>query len=103
MGIFYLMISTICAVMGHIFVKKSDGMRKIKYTIYAVISFLTAIVLLSMSIKYMNMGIAFAIWSGLSIVFNNLFNIIVYKEEFSFRKLRGIAYIVAGIVILEAF
>jgi|SRR5699024_9955805 len=101
MGILYLAISTVCAVLGHILVKKSDGMTKNTFTILALVSFLAAISLLSLAIKYINMGIAFAIWSGLSIVFNNLFNIIVYKEEFSFRKLRGITYIVVGVVILE--
>ncbi|GAA0440123.1 MAG: DMT family transporter [Bacillota bacterium] len=103
MGISLLMISTICAVVGHIFVKKTDGMTKIRYILSALVSFMAAITLLSIAIKYMNMGIAFAIWSGLSIVFNNLFNIIVYKEEFSFRKLRGLLFIIAGVVILEAF
>lgn len=102
MGIFYLAISTICAVAGHVFVKKSNGMSNIIYTISALLSFLAAIALLSLSIKYVDMGIAFAIWSGLSIVFNNLINILVYKEEFTFRKLRGITYIVVGVVILEA-
>jgi len=101
MGILYLTISTIFAVLGHIFVKKSEGMSKHRFTILALISFLVAILLLSISIKYINMGIAFAIWSGLSIVFNNLFNILIYKEEFSFPKLRGIIYIVAGVIILE--
>lgn len=101
MGIFYLAISTIFAVLGHIFVKKSEGMTKMKFTIFALISFLIAITLLSFSIKYIHMGIAFAVCSGLSIVFNNLFNIILYKEEFSFPKLRGIVYIVLGVVLLE--
>ncbi|WP_077300973.1 DMT family transporter [Virgibacillus pantothenticus] len=103
MGIVILLISTICAVTGHIFVKKSEGMAKMNHTIFALISFLTAIILLSIAIKYMNMGIAFAIWSGLSIVFNNLFNIVVYKEEFTLRKLKGLALIVIGVIILEAF
>ncbi|MBM7644943.1 small multidrug resistance pump [Scopulibacillus daqui] len=103
MGAVFLMVSTICAVAGHIFVKKSEDMTRKMYALLAVCAFLTAITLLSIAIKYVNMGIAFAIWSGLSIVFNNLFNIIIYKEEFSFRKLRGIAYIVIGVVILEAF
>lgn len=103
MGTIYLVISTICAVAGHVFVKKADGMTNLKNTLAALVSFLAAITLLSIAIKYMNMGIAFAIWSGLSIVFNNVFNIIVYKEEFSLRKLKGIAFIVAGVILLEAF
>lgn len=103
MGIFYLAVSTIFAVLGHLFVKKSDGMKQKRFIIFALISFLAAISLLSLTIQYINMGIAFAIWSGLSIVFNNLFNIILYKEEFSFHKLRGIVYIVLGVVILQLF
>lgn len=103
MGILYLAISTVFAVLGHLFVKKSDGMTKHKFTMLALLSFLVAISLLSFSIKYINMGIAFAIWSGLSIIFNNLFNIILYKEEFSLHKLRGIVYIVLGVVLLEVF
>ena len=42
MGIVILLISTICAVIGHIFVKKSEGMAKMNHTIFALISFLTA-------------------------------------------------------------
>lgn len=103
MGTIYLIISTVCAVAGHIFVKKADGMTNLKYTLAALFAFLTAITFLSIAIKYMNMGIAFAIWSGLSIVFNNVFNIVVYKEEFSLRKLKGIALIVVGVILLEAF
>lgn len=101
MGIIYLTISTIFSVMGHVFVKKSEGMRNLKYTLFAMGSFIVAIGLLAISITTINMGIAFAIWSGLSIVFNNVFNIVVYKESFSLAKLRGIVYIVAGVMILE--
>lgn len=101
MGIVYLTVSTIFSVMGHVFVKKSAGMTRLKYTVFALSSFILAIALLAFSIMSINMGVAFAIWSGLSIVFNNVFNIVVYKEEFSLAKLRGIAYIVAGVAILE--
>src|SRR5699024_11406739 len=74
-------------------------MSKDRFSILALMSFFVAILLLSISIKYINMGIAFAIWSGLSIVFNNLFNILIYKEEFSFPKLRGIIYLVCRLLL----
>src|SRR5690625_7929798 len=93
MGILYLTISTIFAVLGHIFVKKSEGMSKHRFTILALISFLVAILLLSISIKYINMVIAFAICSGFSILFTNLFNIIIFTFLFLFIYLMLFFYI----------
>jgi len=75
---------------GYLDYERFDRMTNEGYSLFALSSFIIAIALLSFSLTIINMGIAFAIWSGLSIVFNNVFNIVVYKEEFSLAKLRGL-------------
>ncbi len=84
-----------------VFMKLSDGLKNVKYTVLTVISVLCSIGLLSIAVKTLPLGPAYAVWTGLGTVLNVVFGILVFKESKSKRKLICIAAVLLGVVGLR--
>ena len=56
---------------------------------------------LSQSLKYIPLGVAYAIWSGLGTVGSVLLGLLIWKEVLGPLHLFGIALIVVGVVVLN--
>lgn len=84
-----------------VFMKLSDGLKNVKYTVLTVISVFCSIGLLSIAVKTLPLGPAYAVWTGLGTVLNVVFGILVFKESKSKRKLICIAAVLLGVVGLR--
>ncbi|WP_445487418.1 DMT family transporter [Niallia sp. 03133] len=103
MGYLFLAISLILGVSGQLCVKLSKGFKVLLPTIGAFLLFIPCIYFVSLTTKYFEMGIVFAIWAGLTIVSTTLLGIYLFKESKSTRKLVSVGLIIIGVVILKAF
>ncbi len=65
--------------------------------------YLGAFYLLSQVIAYIPIGVAYAMWSGLGIVFISLVGYIVFHQSLSIQTIIGIAFILFGVVIVNMF
>lgn len=59
-------------------------------------------ILLSLAIKRVALGVAYALWEGVGILFIMFFSVIWFNEAFSLTKLTGLAILVIGIVMLKS-
>lgn len=84
-----------------VFMKLSDGLKNVKYTVLTAISVFFSIGLLSIAVKTLPLGPAYAVWTGLGTVLNVVFGIVVFKESKSKRKLICIAAVLLGVVGLR--
>lgn len=84
-----------------VFMKLSNGLKNAKYTVLTAISVFCSIGLLSMAVKTLPLGPAYAVWTGLGTVLNVVFGIIVFKESKSARKLICVAAILLGVIGLR--
>ena len=62
-----------------------------------------AFYLLSIALRQMPVGIAYAIWSGLGIVLVSIIGLIVFGQKLDVAAVIGLSLIVAGVVIVNLF
>ena len=64
----FLAVAIICEVIGTSFMKQSDGFTRLVPSLVTVAAYLAAFYCLSLTLKTIPTGIAYAIWSGVGIV-----------------------------------
>ena len=97
----YLMIAIAGEVMGTSALKASNGMTRILPSLLVVIGYSLTFWSLSITLKVLPVGIAYAIWCGLGIVSIVLIGILYFGEEFTILHLLGTGLILAGVIILS--
>lgn len=74
--------------------KASEGFRRFGPCVLAVLGYAAAFYVLSVSLKQIPLGIAYAIWSGLGTVGSVLLGVLIWRESLGFAHLVGIGLIV---------
>lgn len=96
-----LIIAILSEVIGTSALKASDGFTKFWPSIIVVIGYGGAFYFLSLALKVIPMGIAYAIWSGIGIVLISLAGWVVYGQKLDLAALAGMALIIAGVFVLQ--
>jgi len=83
--------------------KSSEGFTKLFPSIMVVIGYSVAFYFLSITLKAIPVGIAYAIWSGVGIVLVSLAGWFLYGQKLDGPALIGMALIICGVVIMNVF
>ncbi|MFC9599142.1 DMT family transporter [Peribacillus butanolivorans] len=94
-------IAIISEVFGSSMLKVSNGFKKVFPSIGVIIGMGIAFYCLSLSLKTIPLGTAYAIWSGIGTALTALVGVIVYKERFNLKKFLGLVLIIGGVVVLK--
>ncbi len=100
-GYLLLIIAIVAEVFGSSMLKASNGFKKILPVFGIIIGYGLAFYSLSLSLKTIPLGMAYAIWSGVGTALIALIGVIVYKEGLSSKKLFGLGLIIAGVILLN--
>ena len=98
-----LLIAIISETAATLALKASDGFTKLAPSIITVVGYAAALYFLSITIKVIPVGIAYAIWSGVGIVLVTFFAIFYYKQIPDLAAIIGMILIIAGVVVLNLF
>lgn len=79
-------IAIISEVFGSSMLKVSNGFKKLFPSIGVIIGMGIAFYCLSLSLKTIPLGTAYAIWSGIGTALTALVGVIVYKESFNLKN-----------------
>lgn len=101
MGVMLLIISVVFSIIANIFVKLSRGFENKLSSILAFLFFGICIYFLTMSVQFIEVGVAYAIWSGVSIAAISIVGIIFFQESTDKIKLASIFIIMAGVLTLQ--
>jgi small multidrug resistance pump len=66
-----------------------------------VVGYSLAFYFLSLTLRAIPLGVAYAVWSGVGIVLVSLLGWVVYGQRLDLAALIGIALIAAGVVVLN--
>ncbi|GLQ34410.1 multidrug transporter [Amylibacter marinus] len=99
----YLCVAIIAETIATTLLKSSNGFTKLWPSIGALVGFAITLYLLALTLRYMPVGVVYAIWSGAGIVLITIAGIIFFKQHLDFAGYLGIALIVTGVVVLQAF
>jgi small multidrug resistance pump len=103
MSYLYLALAIIGELIGSSLLKASEGFSKLFPTIGVIIAFVSCFFFLSVSLKTIPLNTAYAIWSGLGVVFTTIISVLIWKEKINMASIAGIILILAGVVILNLF
>ena len=96
-----LLFAITSEVIGTSCLKLSEGFSKPIPTLVVLVSYATAMLLLSRVVQTIPLGITYALWSGIGIVAIVLVGLFAYKQVPSPGELVGIATITAGVIIVN--
>jgi len=103
MGYLYLAIAILAEVVATSALKYSDGFTKPLASIVVVAGYGIAFYCLSIVLKTIPIGIAYAIWAGLGIVLISIVGYFFYQQKLDVAAIVGISLILVGVVIINAF
>ncbi len=98
-----LVLAITAEVIGTAGLKASEGFARLGPSMLAVVGYCAAFYFLSLSLKQLPLGIAYAIWSGLGTVGSVLLGVLIWRETLGPAHLAGIVLILAGVVVLNVF
>jgi small multidrug resistance pump len=83
--------------------KASEGFTKLGPSAIVVLGYGVAFYCLSLTLRTIPVGIAYAVWSGLGIVLITGFAWIYFGQKLDTAALVGMALILCGVVIMNVF
>lgn len=99
----YLAVAIIFEVIGTTALKHSEGFTRLGASLVTVGSYALAFYFLSLPIRVFPVGVVYAIWSGFGIVLITLIGWVWFRQSLDLAALIGIAFIIAGVLIVNLF
>jgi small multidrug resistance pump len=99
----YLLLAIIAEVIATSALKASEGFTKLLPSLIVMIGYSISFYFLSLTLKSIPVGIAYAIWSGVGITFISLIGYFYYKQTLDLPAIVGILFIVTGVLIINLF
>lgn len=98
-----LFFAILTEVIGTSALKFSDGFTKPIPGMVVVAGYGLSFYLLSIALKVMPLGVAYAIWSGVGLILTVIAGMILWRETLDWARVAGIVLIIAGIILINVF
>ncbi|WP_437339744.1 DMT family transporter [Gilliamella apis] len=98
-----LFAAIICEVIATSSLKLSNGFTNLTFSIITIVGYSASFYILSLALKTIPVGIAYAIWSGIGIIIISLIAWIFLKQSLDLAALIGMGFIIFGVVIINLF
>ena len=98
-----LFVAILLEIAGTTCLQKSEQFTKLAPTLAMAGFYLGAFYFLSIVLKTIPVGLAYAIWSGLGIVLISCVGVFVFRHKLDAPAVLGLALIVVGVVIINVF
>lgn len=83
--------------------KASDSFTRLWPSALAIAGYAIAFYCLTITLRTIPTGVAYAIWSGLGIVLITVASFVMYRQSIDLAGVLGMALIIAGVVVLNVF
>ena len=99
----FLSIAIISEVIATSCLKAAEGFTRFWPSLVVIVGYLLAFYLLSLTLKTIPVGVAYAIWSGVGIVLIALSGWLFLGQSLDMPALIGLSLIVAGVAVINVF
>ena len=103
MSYLYLSIAIIAEVIATNALNASERFTKLVPCILVVLGYGAAFYFLSLTLKSMPLGVAYAIWAGLGIVLSAAVAAVIFKQTPDMPAMLGMALIILGVIVINVF
>ena len=97
----YLSIAILAEVIATSSLKAAEGFTRLTPSLIVIFGYGTAFYALSLTLRTMQVGTAYAIWSGVGTVLISLIAWLLYNQKLDAAAILGITLIIAGVVIIK--
>ncbi|HSX76870.1 SMR family transporter [Shinella sp. S4-D37] len=98
-----LVVAIVFEVLGTSAMQAAQHFTRLVPTAMMVVCYAIAFFFLSWSLRFVPVGIAYAIWSGLGIVLISAVGYFVFGQKLDFAAIVGLGLIIAGVLVLNLF
>jgi len=99
----YLAVAIFCEVIATSFLKVSEGFTRPVPSLITATGYAVSFYFLSLALREIPTGIAYAIWSGVGIVLITTIAWVFQGQKLDAPALGGLGLIVAGVVVINVF
>lgn len=99
----FLAVAIVSEVAATSALKASDGFSRLWPSLLVVVGYAVAFYFLSLTLRAIPVGMAYAVWSGLGIVLVTAAAWLVYGQKLDAPALCGMGLIVAGVLVMNLF
>lgn len=99
----YLGIAIIAEVIATTALRASEGFTQLWPSTISIAGYVVAFYFLSLTLRTMPVGVAYAIWSGVGIVLISLAGWLIYKQLLDLPAIIGMGLIMAGVIVINLF
>lgn len=90
-------------VLGTTLLQQSQQFTRLWPTAGLALCYGLAFYLLTIALKQMPVGLAYAIWSGLGVVLISIIGLVLFKQKLDVPAVVGLVMIVGGVVVINLF
>ncbi|AMG73547.1 MULTISPECIES: DMT family transporter [Sphingopyxis] len=103
MSYVYLFIAIVSEVVATSFLKESHGFTRLGPSLVTIVGYAVAFYCLSLTLRAMPTGVAYAIWSGVGIVLIATVAWLFQGQKLDTPAIVGMALIIAGVIVMNVF
>ena len=97
----YLGLAIVAEVAGSAALKQSVGFTRPGFAFLSLTGFAVALFFLSLALRVVPRGIAYAIWAGAGIVLVSLLGLVVFRQTLDAAAIVGIGLIICGVIVIN--
>ena len=98
-----LLLAISLEVLGTSMLQRSEQFTRLWPTVAMAVCYLASFYLLSVTLKVLPLGVAYAIWSAFGVALVALIGWVAFGQRLDGPAVLGLALIVAGVVIINVF
>ncbi|MBB6501681.1 DMT family transporter [Pedobacter cryoconitis] len=99
----FLFLAIISEIIATTALKASEEFTKLWPSVIVVLGYGVAFYFLSLTLRKMDLGIAYAIWSGVGIVLVTTLGAVFYRQKPDLPAVIGILLIIIGVIVINLF
>lgn len=98
---FYLILAGVLEITWAVAMKLSEGFTVVLPSIITGVGYIASAVFLSLALKQLPLGTAYAIWTGMGIIGTAVLGVFLFHEKLSIPQIICVILIVTGIIGLK--
>ena len=98
-----LLVAILSETIATTALKASEGFTVLIPSVVVVVGYCLSFYFLSLTLRSIPVGVAYAVWSGVGVAFVTLFGVLVYNQKLDLPAMLGILLIMTGVVVMFSF
>ncbi|MCT8341826.1 MULTISPECIES: multidrug/spermidine efflux SMR transporter subunit MdtJ [Photorhabdus] len=98
----FLAMAIVTEVIGTLSMKHASVSGGVVGMAVMYIMIAASYILLAMAVKKVALGVAYALWEGVGILFITVFSVMWFDESLSLMKVGGLALLITGIMLIKS-